>query len=677
MHLDDTDVFVPGKGSVYGSGLLLDIFRRDWQFWVWALQRCWLYLAVVPVVCAVIFFAFRTFTTPKQYSSAVGMIRQELRNNGGSVVVPTGFNQPQFNVISNMILSRSCLSETLKKMNLDWSVLRLSGAVSVTQSAKNSNYFTINAVTGDPKLSAGIANTLAAVFIEKYKAFISEQVKALQLSSQNSSLMLASEINKLYNQLRDLCRENDMTSMSIEAESAMVGNRISAMEDRILAERNNISVLKVKINDIKNRLKNTEPQVVVYAENNTGTAQKLAEATIELERLRQHYTDENPSVQAQISLVESLKAKAEADRDQPEIHTKVVMGNNPIYNSLLSELGNCESELLLATNRISDYEKDLETLRRHKSTIESNSSVFTVLELQIEQKKRLISEQENAIKGYEGFLERSFSDTSIHEAAVPNNMPLSRKRFLFAIAGFALGLLATGGVCLLREALDLTVRSKVDLEKGLTMPVLGVAPRLSPERRSDFYSALQGIVGNLEGLMSDVPRPAVLAVAPVKFSDTDGKVGDELLNILAVRGLSCLRIVIVNEVDAKKVPHLINDFLYKLSETLPVPSEEGIYYFKLDDMAFMASPSRDVLKEMRERLAEWDIVVWEMFDYSLHPQLFMEICASADLTVFMMEYAKTSKLDVYNILRQIRIAGVRNIVGALFDVDNKVYRRVI
>ncbi|MDD4816393.1 MAG: hypothetical protein PHI85_00295 [Victivallaceae bacterium] len=677
MHLDDTDVFVPGKGSVYGSGLLLDIFRRDWQFWIWALQRSWLYLAIIPLCCAAAFFIFRTVTTPKQYSSSVGMIRQELRSSGAGSMVPTGFNQPQFNVITNMILSRSCLSETLKKLNLDWSVPRLSGAVSVKQSEKNSNYFTINAVTGEPKLSAEIANTLAAVFIEKYTAFISEQVKALQLSSQNASLMLASEINKLYNQLRDLCRENGMTSMSFEAELAMLGSRITAAEERLQAEKNNLNVLTVKINTIKSRLKDIEPQVVLYTESNTSNEQKLVDAKIELDRLRQLYTDENPSVLSQKTLVERLQDKVEETKGEEGSNSRVVMGNNPIYSSLMSDLGTSESEVVLTGNRISDYEKNLEELRQHKRKLEANSSAFTVLELQIEQKKRLISEQEDAIKGYEGFLERSFSDTSIHEAAVPVYTALSRKRFAFGFVGFVLGMLATGGVCLVREALDLSVRSKVDMEKGLTIPVLGVAPRLVPERRSDFYSALQGIVGNLESLMNDVQRPAVLAMAPVKFSDADEKVSTELLNILAVRGLSCLRIMIVDEVDAKKVPHLINDFLYKLSETLPVPSEEGIYYFKLDDMAFMASPTRDVLKEMRERLAEWDIVVWQMFEYNLHPQLFMEICASADLTVFMMEYAKTSKLEVYNILRQIRIAGVRNIVGALFNVDNKLYRRVI
>jgi len=274
------------------------------------------------------------------------------------------------------------------------------------------------------------------------------------------------------------------------------------------------------------------------------------------------------------------------------------------------------------------------------------------------------------------FLERSFTDTTIYERAVPNPEPVSRKRGLFAVLGFMLGMMVTGGTLLVMEALDLSVRSKVDMEKGLTLPVLGVTPVLSPEHRADFYSALQGMIGNLEGLMKDVPRPAMVAVAPIKFTDPEGRVTEELLNILAVRGMSCLRIRIMEELPTEALPHLINDFLYKFSDKLPEPCADGIYYFKLDDMAFMASPSRDVLKNLRDRLTDWDIVVWELFEYNLHPQLFMEICNSSDLTVFMMEFAKSSKLDVYNILRQIRVAGVRNIVGGLFNVENKFYRRV-
>jgi len=674
MHLDDTDVYVPGKGNVYGSGVLLDIFRRDWQFWVWALQRHWIWLATVPVAFAFLFFLIRTWTTPKLYESKAALVRQEIKYTGGDSGVPTGFVQPQINVLTSMITSRKCMEASIKRLNLNWRWDSLQRLVKIEQEQKNSNYILIAITTDDSKLSADMANTVADVFIDEYRDFLSAHVQELRNNSEKSCVQLRSEIAKLHNDELTICKDNDISG-NLRQETSLVSQRIADTETMLQHEYGSLDGAKLKASDLEKTIASTPEEVEVYREESMAADISLATARQDLIRLKQIYTDENPKVKIQIAKIAEMERSLAAQTSN-DGRSKVVIGKNPAYVNAINDLSRARLDIVSSEAHIKQYHEDLIKLRARQQVINDLAPEFGVIDLSIDQKKETLATQEGITKNLDFFLERSFTDTNIYERAVPNPEPVSRRRSLYAAVGFLFGIMLTGGTLLSLEALDLSVRSKVDMEKGLTLPVLGVAPLLSPEHRADFYSALQGMIGNLEGLMKDIPRPAVVAVAPVKFTDPEGRVTEELLNILAVRGISCLRIRIMEELPSEALPHLINDFLYKFTDTLPEPSVDGIYYFKLDDMAFMASPSRDVLKTLRDRLTDWDLVVWELFEYNLHPQLFMEICNSSDLTVFMMEFSKTSKLEVYNILRQIRIAGVRNIVGGLFNVENKFYRRV-
>ncbi|MEA4861775.1 MAG: hypothetical protein AB7F40_11735 [Victivallaceae bacterium] len=674
MHLDDTDVYVPGKGNVYGSGVLLDIFRRDWQFWIWALQRHWIWLATVPVVFAFLFFMIRTWTAPKLYESKVALVRQEIKYTGGESGVPTGFVQPQLNVLTSMITGNKCMIAASDRLKSKWSPEALQRMVRIEQEQKNSNYILLAVITDNAEDSAIVANTVADVFIDVYRDFLSSHVDELYNNSEKSCIQLRAEISTLHNNELSICKINDISG-NLKQEITLVTQRIADTETMLQHESGTLDGAKLKVSDLEKVIASTPEEVEVYREESMAADISLATARQDLIRLKQIYTDENPKVKIQIAKIAEME-KNLAAQDSNDGRSKVVIGKNPAYINALNDLSRARLDMVASEAHIKQYHEDLTKLRARQQVLNDLAPEFSVIDLSIDQKKDTLATQEAITKNLEFFRERSFTDTNIYERAVPNPEPVSRKRSLYAAIGFLLGLMFTGGTLLSMEALNLSVRSKVDMEKGLTLPVLGVAPVLAPEHRADFYSALQGMVGNLEGLMKDIPRPAMVAVAPVEFTDPEGRVTEELLNILAVRGISCLRIRIMEELPSEALPHLLNDFLYKFSDALPEPSVDGIYYFKLDDMAFMASPSRDVLKTLRDRLTDWDLVVWELFEYNLHPQLFMEICNSSDLTVFMMEFSKTSKLEVYNILRQIRIAGVRNIVGGLFNVENKFYRKV-
>ena len=123
-------------------------------------------------------------------------------------------------------------------------------------------------------------------------------------------------------------------------------------------------------------------------------------------------------------------------------------------------------------------------------------------------------------------------------------------------------------------------------------------------------------------------------------------------------------------------PVLINDYLYQFTDEAPKPDKEHRVFFKLDDLSFISPLTGDQIQRVKTAYKSVSLIVWDLFAFELHRQLFAEIAHNADLTVIPMKYAQTSKLSVYRILQFLRSFHVSNIVGFLYNVNNKHYNKV-
>jgi hypothetical protein len=130
------------------------------------------------------------------------------------------------------------------------------------------------------------------------------------------------------------------------------------------------------------------------------------------------------------------------------------------------------------------------------------------------------------------------------------------------------------------------------------------------------------------------------------------------------------------EFNAKQTPLLINDYLYQFTDEAPKPGKDRTVYFRLDDLSFISPPTDDQIKRIKTAYKSAQVIVWDLFEFELHRQLFAEIARNADLTVIPMKYAQTSKLTVYRILQFMKAFHVKNIVGLLYQVNNKHYSKV-
>ena len=126
----------------------------------------------------------------------------------------------------------------------------------------------------------------------------------------------------------------------------------------------------------------------------------------------------------------------------------------------------------------------------------------------------------------------------------------------------------------------------------------------------------------------------------------------------------------------KQLPLLINDYLYQFTEEAPKPGKDHTVYFKLDDLSFISPLTDEQIQRVKKAYKSVSLIVWDLFDFELHRQLYAEIARNADLTIIPMKYAQTSKLTIYRNLQFLKSFHVKDIVGLLYQVNNKHYSKV-
>lgn len=659
------------------------LFKRDIWCWVNAVQKLWWLFLIFPLLFAVAMFFVRTMTTTNVYVANCGMIRQSISDNRNEIL-PPGYVNIQKSVIMTLFKSRAVLEETVKRLSLPYSAEQLYGNIEI-KSEKNSDYYYVSASSKDPTIAATLANTLADVFIEEYKKLIRKNLEDLNDSYVRTQNDLEKQLEEHGEKLKNLCAENNLTT--IESDIAFNNQRLLQVEDQLTRAASTLDSSKQALYELQGELENTPEEVVTHREKSTVAEDKLMEAEATLQEYEQIYAKSNPLLIHQRELVKKMKAdieKAQDEEETPEneVNRKIVVSRNPAYTQILVSIAAKKAEISSLSNDIKLNNEIAVQLRARRELLAMIQPTIRQMETDIAQYKEQINKNKLQIVTIRNFLDRSFSDISIQELAKPPNMPLGRKRGVWAIVGFVLGSFVALSIIFGCEFFNLTVRSSVDVEQALRIKTLGLIPLLEQAHRANYYSALQTIISNGEEYFSKISpeHPLLVVFAPNKRSDLDEKIREEFCETLKIR-LGCKYVVIApvmgdDDASANQVPVLINDYLYQFTDEAPKPDRDHRVFFKLDDLSFISPLTGDQIQRVKTAYKNVSLIVWDLFDFELHRQLFAEIAHNADLTVIPMKYAQTSKLSVYRILQFLKSFHVRNIVGFLYNINNKHYSKV-
>lgn len=678
MHLenpekDEIREQVEERTSIVTKGMqYLALFKRDVCCWQWALRRHWILLIAFPILGALLFFTVRTLTTSPAYVSRCSLIKQEpvdarFRDYPVGVITP-----PKLDAVFNIILSRQCLSETIRRLNQKWTVGEFFRMISLEQASKNSNYLFLGVKTHNPQLSAEAANTLAEVFIEHYKKFLRDYGKEPFENLERSNRELTAELENLQAELKELREKNQIGFL--ESERHMIEQRILFTEEQNQKASTDVEVLAIKLQELEKNLRTTPEKTELYSERSTAREQALTVMKVELAEMLQNYTENNPNVIRKKAIVDDLEKSMLENKDDGK--DKVVIGRNPEFTEIRTEISKLSAEYKALRNHAGQRIQNLNTLMARREQLSRLAPAYTSLQDRIESKKNLLGQKELQARELEMFRERHFTDINIYEHAVPSIEPVGRARIALTILGFIFGLIVALFYVFGGEALNLTIRTKGDLESALNIPLLGVIPQLNTKHRADFYSSLQEIIDRVEKEEESATNGKgilVLALIEDNLSHYE-KVLEEMLNMIIVKDISYLRIKEAPERDYNQAL-LINDYLYGLTDELPSPGKDNILYFKLDDMAFFNPPDTERLYSIAT-LSHRTLIAWELFSYQQYPQFYAKVCSTAAMTVLPFQFGITSKKYVSPILDFLRQNEVNSLFGVIYAIDDKHYHEV-
>lgn len=681
----DAGIFTPESDqekSIPTVMKIIRLFKRDIWCWINAVQKLWWLFAIFPLLFACIMFFVRTITTTNVYVANCGLIRQEIKENKNGVL-PPGYVNVQRSIIMNLFKSRAVLEETIKRLSLPYTSEQLYNNIAV-KSEKNSDYYFISASSKDPTISAALTNTLADVFIEEYKKLIRRNLEDLNDSYVRTLNELEKQLAEQDEKLKKLSAENNLTT--IENDIAFNNQRLLQVEDQLTRTSSTLDSAKQALFELQGELVNTPEEVVTKRETSTVVEEELMKAENLLREYEQIYARNNPLLIQQREIVRKLKEEQKRARDDEEegendINKKVVISRNPAYTQILVAIAAKKAEITTLTNDIKLNNENAIQLRARRELLATLQPTLRQLEADIRQTKDQINNTKMQIATINSFLDRSFSDISIQELAKTPNTPLGRKRGLWTVIGFILGTFLALTIILGCEFFNLTVRSNVDIEQALGIRMLGMIPVLEQAHRADYYSALQTMTSNGKPLFSLAApdHPLLIVFAPNKQADMDEKTLEEFCETLKIRlGSNYVIISPVKEEDfsPKQMPLLINDYLYQFTDTPPKAGKDHKVFFRLDDLSFVSPLTDEQIQRVKTAYKSVSLIIWDLFDFELHRQLFAEIAHNSDLTIIPMKYAQTSKLTIFRNLQFLKSFHVKNIVGFLYNVNNKHYSKV-
>lgn len=356
---------------------------------------------------------------------------------------------------------------------------------SITVNAlKNTNIIEINSENTNPQLASIIANNTASVFVEESrsinrsrateaKRFIEEQ-----LIEKETELKQAEEEKLEYKRQENILYLDEETKINIE--------QLANFQSQEIEANNQIVENKAQLTEVHRQL---GKQAETYISSETITTNpdvrqlksQLTNLEIQLPTLLEKYSKGSPQVSEAEIKIREIKNKI--SEKVAEIVGSKVSTRNPIYQTLLAQVVTLETTLIsleakkesLASS-VKEYEDRLERLpdkelylARLERAIKVSESTYIIL-LEKYQEARINEAME-------------LGDIRvIDEARIPKSPIKPNKKLNLAIGGI-LGLMMGVMLVFFLEYMDNTIKTTEDVERTLDLPILGVIPKDTPEKK--------------------------------------------------------------------------------------------------------------------------------------------------------------------------------------------------
>ena len=319
--------------------------------------------------------------------------------------------------------------------------------------------FSIIVVGENPEWVAKVANTLAEVYVE-------ENIEARIKASSQTFIYLNKRINELKSKLekdqKELARieQNAGVYTFISGKSgSLESSKLDDFNARYLSARAERVELESKLREFEKLYKEkkySELKEVVDDPVINDLSAQLREAEISLTALKKEYLEQHPEVKKLQDKIHVLKQKIEEEGKKALARLK----------TRIDTLKSKEEALLKSLN---DLKKEI--ARKNKEVAR-----YALLKQEIATTQQLYDALLKKLQQMDISSPTSYINIRILTPAKVPSKPIKPKKVYNIVFGLIFGLFLGTGVVFLDEYLDTTIKTPSDVEKFLSIPVLGQIP---------------------------------------------------------------------------------------------------------------------------------------------------------------------------------------------------------
>ncbi|HEY3297817.1 MAG TPA: polysaccharide biosynthesis tyrosine autokinase [Armatimonadota bacterium] len=473
---------------------------KFWQIYRVISRRRWLVLGIV----AVTLIAIYGFTAgDKAYYRATAQIMPSetaihspilpspsssgsapLSNDRAGNQLPNLMSLLKSRQVAERTIEAASLNETADNLILRTEVGTADNPGARTRIDEGTDIIQITVNDQDPKNAVRTVNTMAQVFSGFYQELSHQEALDNLRFLETEMIRAQTNLDRSEAQLKDFKRANNISSVADVTGSAPAAVK-QALVDRDNA-RAAFAESQAKLSRIDQQLRSMGPtRTVVEGTSDTPMVQQLqaqlAQFTRDLNDARSKYEDTHPRV---ITLKNSIsEVQNRLREEQGKVSRNVTVIRNPVYESLLADRARISYErdglaarAAQANAAVARVTSDLKpgtdvTLMTLENNYQRAQQNLTTIESQVSQSR--INVKETTSTGAIRVIDQA-------EAAVG---PIGTNRRLFMLLGMMLSLILGVGVAMTLESLDNRIRSNIDLESLLDLPVTALIPNAG--NRSD------------------------------------------------------------------------------------------------------------------------------------------------------------------------------------------------
>jgi Mrp family chromosome partitioning ATPase/uncharacterized protein involved in exopolysaccharide biosynthesis len=435
--------------------LKLDLKRLLWGTWQ---RRIAILMTTFVSSLVAITIAMLLFEPTWQGQTTLLKKEQQDEFRVGEHGLPFKLQEYAFKTLLDTLMLPGTLKQAMQRSGINMPTQDFASLVDISLN-KESKAFTISVRWNDPVMAAGLANNLAAAFIDRNRDLRRNEIETSLLKYRDRFESASYKATAIAEELRVFERSNKISDIDKEM-TVMLEKRqdvemdISGLDADFRGKSQDMVSLKNSIN--------AEPEMIVQASYYSNPMKKnLSDLEWRLAQARGRYTDDNPKVKdllERIEKIESIIEKGKDDQTPSETYAA-----NPVVQALSVTQYTRASEVLMLRTRLETSRALLVDFNARIDSLSKIRKQHEILRKKLDSAQSLQSDLRQRVESLTVLMQGSLGDFELLEAAAVPTQHQSSGKKLFVVAIFVLAAGASVLGALLLEFFNARIRTMKDL----------------------------------------------------------------------------------------------------------------------------------------------------------------------------------------------------------------------